>query len=80
LRDPNIERRFYDELAARGKLLYRGGTPVILVSREETTKILNEVTAKVSGATMTHALNLEFEHKGYGMLGSLSAGVKNMPL
>lgn len=75
--DPNIERRFYDHLAERGKLTYLGGVPVIGLNREQAMKVLREVAAEMPGASAQHALSMQVDRAGYGVLGKLVAGVKD---
>ncbi|RQR65566.1 hypothetical protein DIE18_03715 [Burkholderia sp. Bp9125] len=75
--DPNIERRFYDHLAERGKLTYVGGVPVIGLNREQAMKVLREVAAEMPGASAQHALSMHVDRAGHGVLGKLVAGVKD---
>ncbi|WP_126223457.1 hypothetical protein [Burkholderia ambifaria] len=75
--DPNIERRFYDHLAERGKLTYLGGVPVIGLNREQAMKVLREVAAEMPGASAQHALSMQVDRAGHGVLGKLVAGVKD---
>ncbi|MBR8283922.1 hypothetical protein [Burkholderia vietnamiensis] len=75
--DPNIERRFYNHLAERGKLTYLGGVPVIGLNREQAMKVLREVASQVPGAAAQHALSMQVDRAGHGILGKLPAGVKD---
>jgi hypothetical protein len=74
--DDKIKRAFYDRLASTGDLHYQGGAPVISCSRKTAMKILQEVAAEYNGAA-THAATLEMNREGRGVLGSISAGLKN---
>ncbi|WP_157643869.1 hypothetical protein [Burkholderia ubonensis] len=75
--DPTIERRFYDKLATQGKLFYQAGTPVITVSRAQALKLLHETAKEVDGASATHALSLQLDREGGGVLQNIKAGIAN---
>jgi len=77
LGDPEIERRFYDALAEKGRLHYQGGVPIIGVSRKEAIQLLQEVAEKVPGATARHAVNLDINRDGHGLTGAATAGLAN---
>lgn len=78
LGDEAVTNRFYNKLAERGKLLYQGNTPVIGVSRKEAMKLLKEAATEVPGAEAHHALKLDMERTGFGVAGSIKAGIANV--
>lgn len=78
LGDEAVTNRFYNKLAERGKLLYQGNTPVIGVSRKEAMKLLKEAASEVPGAEAHHALKLDMERTGFGVAGSIKAGIANV--
>lgn len=77
LGDEAVTNRFYNKLAERGKLLYQGNTPVIGVSRKEAMKLLKEAASEVPGATAQHALKLDMDRAGFGVVDSVKAGIAN---
>lgn len=75
--DPRIEKAFFIELEARGKMRYQGGVPVINVSAEKAKEILQQVCER-EGVKMQTAMKLEFDRTGNGGLSDVAAGLKNM--
>jgi len=72
--DPDIERRFLDELAARKQLHYVGGAPVVTISHKKALELLEKIAREKSPDTQFHhALSLSMERERGGFFHSIAA-------
>ena len=75
--DKAIEAAFYAKLAERKQVYYQGGVPIITISRAKAIQVLQETAREFEGAGSSHALSVQLDRDGGGLLGNIKAGIAN---
>lgn len=75
--DKAIEAAFYAKLAERKQVYYQAGVPIITISRAKAIQVLQETAREFEGAGSSHALSVQLDRDGGGVLGNIKAGIAN---
>lgn len=74
----SVKQKFYELLAANGKLFYQGGTPILAIKNSKVAYYIHKAASRVPKASAIHALTIDIKRTRSGFFGFFKSGLENI--